>query len=121
MPSETLEEVQAKQREQAILKKKIDDPCFDEVKLKKDFTPVGIKFLANEMMAVGESFLIQTIEGQCITHIGDQFGKVMFELDSLIILMRMLGFLSSSGDKAEMKAWFMNKNCIIKGPTYHNQ
>jgi hypothetical protein len=45
----------------------------------------------------------------------------MFELDSLIILMRMLGFLSSSGDKAEMKAWFMNKKCIIKGPTYHNQ
>ena len=44
--------------EQAILKKRIDDPCFDETILKKDYTPVGIKFLANEMLAVGEKFLI---------------------------------------------------------------
>ena len=62
MPDETTEEVMQKQREQAILKKRIDDPCFDDIKLKKDFTPVGIKFLANEMLAVGENFLITTIE-----------------------------------------------------------
>jgi hypothetical protein len=73
------------------------------------------------MLAVGENFLVQTIEGQCLTHMGDSSGKVMYDLDSLIILMRMLGFLSSSGDKAEMRAWFMNNKCIVKGPSYQNK
>lgn len=116
MPDTTAEEIQAKQMEAAILQKRINDPCFDDIKLKKSYTPVGIKFLANEMLSVGEKFMIQTIEGQCITHQAD--GKIMFDLESLLILMRMLGFLSSQGDRAEMKAWFMNKGCVVKGPSY---
>jgi hypothetical protein len=60
------------------------------------------------MVAVGEKFLIQAIEEQCIIHQDDPSGRLLFDMDSLIILMRMLGFISSSADRSEMKAWLMN-------------
>ena len=61
------------------------------------YVPLCIKFLANEMIALGESFLTQTIDRQSVASTEDKSRQVL-DLNSVVVVMRMLGYHCSLAD-----------------------
>jgi len=77
-----------------------------------------IKFLANEMCALGEDFIASTITEQCVKEKDGEDGiaVVLFDIGSLIVICRMLGFECSLTDQGDLKAWLQSKDLTTRPP-----
>ena len=71
-------------------------------------------------MSVGEHFICQQIDNQCIENpirVEDEVIPVL-DINALEILLRMLGFHASTTDIHELKTWLLDNDCFISGPDF---
>ena len=47
----------------------------------------------------------------------DKSSQVL-DLNSLVVVMRMLGYHCSLADQAEMRTWLLNQGCFASGPSF---
>lgn len=116
MPSETAEEVRAKQFATGDFMSRLKTTADLCVFNAKKTTPASIKFLANEMLSMGENFMSQTLERHCI--ISATTKMKVIDINSILVVLRMLGFNSSQADRAELRTWLLNNRCFAEGPNF---
>ena len=87
---------------------------------KKTVVPAGMQFLANEMLADGESFISQQIDRQSIVSPVDKRSTAI-DINALYVVLRMLGFHCSAADQGEMRTWLLEQECFASGPDFVEQ
>ena len=40
------------------------------------------------------------------------------DINSVVVVLRMLGFICSQIDRAELRTWLLNNNCFTQGPDF---
>lgn len=108
MPTSTPDEITRKAHAEGEFKNKISKK---HVSMKSRSVPLCIKFLANEMVALGDAFLSQTIDRHSIVNHEDRTRQII-DLNSLTVVMRMLGYYTSLADQAELRTWLLNNGCF---------
>ena len=66
------------------------------------------------MIALGPQFVLDTLDLQCV-RLKDT-GVVTIDINSVIMVLRMLGFQTSISEQSELTTWLANNNCIYRGP-----
>ena len=72
------------------------------------------------MLAVGESFISQQIDREAIVNPADKSTTVI-DINSLYVVLRMLGFYCSPADQGEMRTWLLEEGCYASGPDFWEQ
>lgn len=97
MPTGTPEEVRSKLSAQGEYNAKMANRKLNASNMKKSgYAPDSVKFLANEMIALGPQFVWDTLDQQCIKMQGTKI--VTVDINSLIMVLRMLGFQTSTAE-----------------------
>jgi len=81
--------------------------------------PWCFKFLANQMVKLGEDFIVRTIKDQCVSDKEDkENAQFIFEMDALMEVCRKLGFETTYTDLEDTKTWMDYKEITIRPPGY---
>ena len=77
--------------------------------------PAPLRFLANELVLLGEDFIHKTLEKDSVL---TEDERVVIALDSLIGVLRKLKYLCSGEDITELRIWLFNHQLFAKTPKY---
>ena len=88
----------------------VDDACI------ANSVPKVVKFIANEMSLLGDTFVQQTLEKSSVV---DENDRILIDFESLVSVLQKLQYICNSEDRTELRVWLFNESLFAsKNPKY---